>query len=754
MGFEFYYRYRKVWIALTTVIAIIACALLPRLEFAFNFEQFFPEGDEDLEFFQRFVEEFETDDNFLMIAVQNEPSIIDADFLQRVRSFAHDCSSVQYVQSVQSLPTIQYPVWSGIGPQWKSLVPDPITDTIGLQEKWVSDQRLVHNLINDEANSTVVFIKTEDGVQLNASKTIISQMKMLLDKYQLHDYHMLGRAYFQSELSRLQFREILISTIVSGFLICIIMVLIFRKWRIILIALSSIGLALLVFLGLMSLWGRPMSMMAALYPILMLIVGTSDVIHIMSKYIDEIRKGNERKSALQITVKQIGLATLLTSITTAVGFASLLSSRIVPIQEFGVNSAIGVILAYVLLISFTCPLISLIPSRFLVHESNSKLSWDGFLHWCYDKSRSHEKLIIYGFVAFVILSIIGISQIHTNYELKANLPKNSKITEDFEFFEKEYAGFRPLEIAVFLGQNTDIYDYELIKSVHDTEQYLRSLEPIKTSISMATLVNSLHQAFSFMPLTSASSLPDSTQYSYLKPLLSQGPIWGSEALISADKRKTRISARIKDIGADNIKALSQEIDGWLEKNIDHSVALMRQTGTGLILDKNAEFVRESLLYGLGLALIIVSLLMGLLFKKIKYLFIAVVPNVVPLVFAAALIGFGDIPLEAGTSIIFAIIFGIAVDDTIHFMSKYRMSLDMYGDSEKAMITTFVETGKAIIYTTIILFFGFMVLLFSANKPSVIIGCLISITLISAVIADLFLLPVIIRKFDRPSSDTP
>jgi len=184
----------------------------------------------------------------------------------------------------------------------------------------------------------------------------------------------------------------------------------------------------------------------------------------------------------------------------------------------------------------------------------------------------------------------------------------------------------------------------------------------------------------------------------------------------------------------------------LADNIDSNVIQFRQTGTGLILDKNSEFVRESLIYGLGMALIIVSVLMGLLFRDFKVLFIAMVPNMIPLIFAAALIGYLSIPLEAGVSIVFAIIFGIAVDDTIHFMSKYKLAMNEYNDQEKALQITFIETGKAIIFTSIILFFGFLVLLFSANQPSVVIGLLISVTLVSAIIADLVILPVILRKF--------
>jgi len=722
--------------------------MLPQLKFAFNFEQFFPTGDEDLEFFQNFIEEFETDDNFLLIALENEPSIFDTTFLKKLKEFSENCKNVPYVRSVQSLPLFGFPVMSPIGPTFKPAVnlnnPEKLKqDSINL----ANDERFVYNFINKSATSTVVILKTEDGIQIDESKAVMNPIDSLLEDYKFDDYHILGRAYFQTELSELQFREILISTIISGILISIVMILIFSKWRSIIIALTSIGLALLLFMGILALMGRQLSLMAALYPILMLIVGTSDVIHIMTKYFDELKKDKSKKEALEITIKQIGLATLLTSLTTAVGFATLLSSRIIPIQEFGINSAIGVIIAYVVVILFTCPLLTYFNNDQLFSQKQTKLNWSDILNWSYNFTLKHSKLIWILSGIFLTLCVFGISKIHTNYELQKNLPKGAKITEDFLFFENEYAGFRPLELAVTIQDGYDVFDFEVIEAVNRTEQFLKTQPEVYNAFSLATMVKSLNQMMNNYGENSYV-MPNKISYEHAKPFLEKFPLEGADVLVSKDKRKTRITSKVKDVGAENIKAMSTNVDNWIAKNIDSSIVTFKQTGTGIILDKNAEFVRESLLFGLGIALIIVSLLMGFLFKSFKFLFIAIVPNIVPLLFAAALLGYANIALEAGISIVFAIIFGIAVDDTIHFMSKYKLAKDLYGDREKALQITFLETGKAIIYTSIILFFGFLVLIFSSNLPSVIIGLLISVTLVSAVIADLFLLPVIIRRFDK------
>ncbi|MDB4438933.1 MMPL family transporter [bacterium] len=748
MWYEKYYKHRKGLIVGTIVLGILGGIMLPNLKFAFNFEQFFPTGDEDLEFFQNFIEEFETDDNFLLIALEKEPSVFDTSFLKKLRAFSEDCKDVPYVKSVQSLPLFGFPVMSPMGPIFKPAVSIDnsdklIEDSIGLMK----DERIVYNLINKSATSTVVILKTEDGIQIDESKAVMNPIDSLLALYNFDDYHILGRAYFQTELSELQFREIIISTLISGILISFVMILIFSKWRSIAIALTSIGLALLLFMGVLAVLGRQLSLMAALYPILMLIVGTSDVIHIMTKYFDELRKGKGKKESMEVTIRQIGLATLLTSLTTAAGFATLLSSRIIPIQEFGVNSAIGVVIAYVVVIAFTCPLLTYFSNDQLFSQKPAKFNWTKVLKWSYNYTLKNSKLIWVLSGIFLVLCVYGISKIHTNYELQKNLPKGAKITEDFMFFENEYAGFRPLELAVTIQEGYDVFDYEVIDAVERTERFLKTQPEVYNAFSLATIIKSLNQMMkNYGP--DSYSMPDKEAYEMTKPFLDKIPLMGAEVLVSKDKRKTRITSKVKDVGAENIKAMSARVDDWVTENIDPSVVTFKQTGTGIILDKNAEFVRQSLLFGLGIALVIVSLLMGFLFRSFKFLLIAIVPNIIPLLFAAALLGYANIALEAGVSIVFAIIFGIAVDDTIHFMSKYKLAKDMYGDKEKAMYVTFLETGKAIIYTSIILFFGFLVLIFSSNLPSVIIGLLISVTLVSAVIADLFLLPVIIRRFDN------
>jgi len=629
--FHSFYQNRKAFIALFIILALLSTLLLPSLKFSFNFEQFFPEGDDDLAFFQDFIKEFETDDNFLLVALDNRPSVFDVDFLKRVAAFSEAAQKeIPYVKLVQALPDLTYPVMTPFGPTTVPALhldePERLSsDSIRL----MNDQRVIYNLVNAAATSTTLVIKTEDNIQLEASDEMMVAVYELLSTHGFTEYHLLGRAYFQSEIAKIQFKEILLSTIVSGILICIVMILIFKKWVSILIALSSIGIGLLVFFGIIALTGRELSVMSALYPILMLIVGTSDVIHIMSKYHDELRRGETRKEAMRTTIKQIGMATLLTSLTTAAGFATLLTSRIVPIQEFGMNSAIGVLVAYLVVIGFTCPVLSLFPKEQMITASSKRDIWTRLLDRAYTFSIHKKKLITWTTLGFLFVFAIGIAKIHTNYDLFSNLPQGEKISEDFLYFEKEYAGFRPLELAGTIQGDYNIYDYEVIAAIAAAEDHLKSLPEIRTAFSLGTITKSINQMLDGNQ-KSAYTMPDKKDYRKVKRMLAALPSMGTDILISKDKKKTRISSKVKDVGADNIKAMSAKVDKWLDDNIDASVIQFKQTGTGLLLDKNSEFVKDSLLQGLLIALLIVSLLMGLLFRNWKILFLALVPNLLPL----------------------------------------------------------------------------------------------------------------------------
>lgn len=738
-------KLRIISVATFIVLAAISGYYVTQLQFSFDFEQFFPEGDEDLEFFRDFVDNFEGDDNFLLVAIRREEGIFEQDFLERFHEFTLSARSLPYVEESQSLTKFSYPVRT---PFAITTVPaihinEPArypADSVRI----LTDERFVHNLISEDGKTLVVFLKTAPSIQLDQARELMGALEKQIDQYKFEEYHFLGRPYFQQELVDMQKREITVSAIISGLLVALVMFVIFRKPWGIFVALVSIGLGMLLFMGLLGATGRELNAMAALYPVLMIIVGTSDVIHIMSKYIDELRKGERQDKAIVTAIKEIGLATLLTSITTAIGFASLLTSKVGPIRDFGINAAIGVMVAYVTVIFFTTAVLSWFRADQIIKLGKGQAFWEKAMDWAYHFTLRHPGRIALAAVVTLGIAFWGISRITTNYGIINNMPIGEKITEDFKFFEQNLTGFRPMEFAVFAKEGYKATDWEVMREIAKVEDRLKKYPSVQAVASITAVYKSINQMMKNND-PEAYAMPETeAAFERYKRMARQVPRLNVNVLLSKDEKKARITSRVQDIGADSIKSMGEAIDRWVIANTDTAVVAFQRTGTGLIIDKNAEYVRRDLLYGLGMAILIVSVLMALLFRNIKMLLISLLPNIFPLLLAGALLGFLGIELEAGVSIVFAVIFGIAVDDTIHFLSKYKLARNKGLALEPAMRITFLETGKAIVLTSIILFFGFLVMLFSIHPPSVTIGLLISLTLLSALISDLLLIPLLIR----------
>ncbi len=740
-------QYRVLSLSIFTALSLLSVFYVFQLKFSFDFEDFFPKGDPDLAFFEDFRDKFEADDNFLLLGVRREAGAFDSTFLNKFHDLTLKIKTLEDVTNVQSLTTFSYLITRPFVVSIPAIHLDEPEKYKRDQEIILEDERLVGNLISEDGKTLVIVMKTTNNIEQTPAENLMANLRELVDSYEFEEVHYLGRANFQDELVAMQKREILVSAIVSNFLVSIMMFLIFRVFWGTFISLLSIGLGLLLFMGLMGGLGRELNALSALYPVLMVIVGTSDVIHIMSKYVDELKKGKPKSDAIKVTIREIGLATLLTSITTAVGFASLLSSKVSPIRDFGINSAMGVVVAYITVIAFTTAMVSMFKTEQIIKFTKGKLFWDRWMMWFYNYTKNYPRQVIIGGVTTFALCMLGISMITTNYRVERNLPIGKPITADFKFFEKEFSGFRPFEIAVFTKDSAKADDYEVVREIDKLENHIKSYPAIKAVNSITTLYKSINRANGGNQARNYKMPNSKGKFElYKKKFVSRLPEQNINILISKDQKATRISARVLDVGADSIKAIEQGINAFIETEIDTNLVLMKQTGTGIILDKNSEYIRDSLLWGLGMAILIVSLLMAALFKNIKMVLISLIPNIFPLLIAGAILGFMGIELEAGIAIVFAIIFGIAVDDTIHFLSKYKLTRNKGLDIEESLKVTFLETGKAICLTTVVLFFGFLVMLFSIHPPSVTVGTLISVTLFSALFSDLFLIPVLIRLF--------
>ena len=734
----------------TGVLVLMSVWYTQQLHFSYDYEDFFPKGDKDLDFYYQYREKFEHDDNFLLIGFQNEEGIFNESFLKALDTATKQISLIRYAERTYSITNFRYFIKSPFGfVDYPALHTDDPSRYKQDSLRISLDERLNGKLISTDFKTTIIYIKTIDSLTQNQSEIFLSDLKKIINQAGLKDPHFLGKVNFRVELVDVQQKEFLLYSVLSLLLVSIVTYLMFRSIWCVIICLFTVAVALLLFTGLLGMLGYEQNIMSTLYPIVIIIIGVSDAVHFLGKYIVELRKNHERKTALLNTLRDVGAATFLTAITSAIGFLTMLTSNVVPLREFGIFSALGVLIAYIVVLFITSPLLKLFSLQQLdAGNSSRKINWDRFILFVYNSGKNHSRNILIGMSILLIIFGYGISRISTDIHLEAGMPKHAKVTEDFHFFEKNFNGFRPFEIAAVAQGNRMIDDMEILNEIDRVETYAKQFEIINGLQSITMIYKSLNRAYhSDQP--SEYKLPDDT-LSYVKfnNDLRKFKMNELNILISDDKKYGRITGYLSDAGTDSIQKVQKQIETFIQTQTDTSKVKFEITGTGIIFDKNTEYLRRNIISGVLLAFLCIGILMSVMFKNWKMVIISIIPNILPLFACAGIMGLLNIELDAPTSIIFGISYGIAVDDTIHFLSKFKIERSKGHSVEEAIQLTFQETGKAVFIMSVILFFGFLILMVSSTAATFNIGLLTGITLFFAVWPDVLLLPMMLRKWMR------
>jgi predicted RND superfamily exporter protein len=439
-----------------------------------------------------------------------------------------------------------------------------------------------------------------------------------------------------------------------------------------------------------------------------------------------------------------GLATLLTSITTSIGFASLWFTGIPSLQEFGVLTAVGVMAAFVIAIIMMPACLTLFsePKRYL--ESNSTQKWDGFLLSMFDFVTKYRKKVFITTGLLSVAMIAGVTTIDLNNYLLEDLKKSEKLRRDFTFFDQYFSGVRPFDMGLEWDNEVDLSDPEYFQSLDKIHHFLEANYGVGAVMSPLSVLKELNRSShggrnEFYRLPEKEGELKRLLKDY-KKILSTGKI---SNLTTEDGGYIRVLGRVGDLGAQHFASKNEELNDFLEREGIAKKATVTITGTGTLIDRTNQTLVESLSKGLGAAFILISILMGLMFRSFRMVLIALVPNLLPLLAVGAVMALAGINLNMSTSIIFTIAFGIAVDDTIHLLSRYKLEL-MKGKSQyDAMRNAYLHTGKALIITSIILFGGFIGLCFSSFQSTFFIGLFVTLTLGFALLFDFTLLPPLV-----------
>ncbi|MDX5345990.1 MAG: MMPL family transporter, partial [Hymenobacteraceae bacterium] len=355
----------------------------------------------------------------------------------------------------------------------------------------------------------------------------------------------------------------------------------------------------------------------------------------------------------------------------------------------------------------------------------------------------------------ILLAVAGISLIRIDATMLDDLSEEDPIRQDFMYFEQNFSGVRPFEMHLITGPEHEIFDLEVLQEIEKLESYLQSEYGLNFIASPLTVIKAANRSLNGGSNT-YYKLPESKAELNKITRRLRGLAKREEftRLITEDLQEGRLTGKMSDIGSARANVLNDSLQHFIQKKLNLKVLQPKLTGSAVLLDKNNEYLTRNMMEGLMIAFLVIGGIVGLLFRSWKMLLLGLIPNVLPLLMIGAVMGFGGVNLKVSTSIIFTIAFGIAVDDTIHFISKLKLELLSGKSLLYAIKRTFISTGKAIIITSVILVAGFLSLMLSSMDGTFYIGLLISLTLVFAVVADLFLLPVLLIYFYKPSKKRP
>ena len=742
--------FAKRMLVLLGVLSLAFGLALRNVELDHDFERFFPTDDPELDRYLAFRERFGNDNDFLLIALEHEPSVFSREFLTVVDSTAARLKRLKDVREVISPTRLTEPRITPAGAfkiPWLHLGNDTLI-ALDSARIW-RDRRMRENFFTQDASAVLVIMLTEPGLDKEESDALLIATEEVLEASGIERIRVAGRIHGQYYYIQKMLRELVTFLVISIGLLSIFLFLTFRTAWGVLVPIGVVGLTVLWQVGIMTLLGEPLSILTMLLPTILFVVGMSDVVHILERYIEALRGGAEKARALAIAFHEVGLATVLTSLTTAIGFATLMTSSIVPIRDFGLYTGLGVMLALVLAFTLLPSVLLLVPTP--VKAIGSRAHWHGFLHATFRMVLRYRVAILWGSGVLVLVSSALLGRLKVNNFLLEDWPEDDPQMVDFHYFEDELGGVRPFELEVVISDSAyTVWDLSVLRDIEKVQEYLETSYGIKAMLSPVTVIRQLNKAFNGGS-ADFERLPDTQEE--VRRLVRNASFFagreGLNTLVTEDARIARITGRMRDEGGYVHKQRNAELEAFVAANTDKEHVRFHQTGMAYLIDRNNEKLSGQLIGGLSVAFVLISFIMAWVFRNIRMTIIALIPNVIPLLFVGAVMGVVGIDIKVSTAIIFTIAFGIAVDDSIHMLGKLRIELAKGLSLPYAMKRAFLSAGKAIIVTSVMILSGFVALIGSDFASVFYMGLLVSLTLTMAVLCDLLLLPVLVLLFLRP-----
>jgi predicted RND superfamily exporter protein len=763
---EWIIRYRMPLSLVIGLITIVMGLYASKVEMSYEFARTVPPNDPDMIYHEQFKAQFGEDANLIAVGLKDS-AVYKLDNFLALRELSEGIKKISGVTQVLSLPMLK--MISKDTAKATFYLSDVFNDTISTQSELDSmlhiarDQKIyADQLINTRNGATMMLVSVKKEVMNSAlrvdmANSLMAEGKKFEDKTHIQ-LHYAGLPFIRTVVAVALKREMNIFLIASALVTGIIMFAFFRSFRAVLFSMIIIGILVVWTLGTLQMFGFKITLLSGLIPPVIVTIGVTNAIYLLNKYHLEYIRTKDKTQAILIVVRKMGLAMFLTNLTVAIGFLTLLATDITILREFGIVAGINILaLFFVCLVMIPSVLYWLpVPTKKHLRHLDFRMM-GSFLKYVDIMVHSKRNWIYAGSLLLAVISVIGISRLVSVSYMVDDVPEQSQVKKDLKFFEANFSGFLPLEVMIefHTKKKRPILDVKNLAKVEEFEDFLDSIPNMSRPLSVLSFIKASKQAF-YNGNPERYSMPTRQEGAFiLKYMKGQSDNSGLfKSFVDSTFSKMRVSCQIADIGSNRLDSL---VHVAIEPKMKEIFATEGRdsistaiTGSTKIFIRGNKFLVANLQESLLLAFILITLSMAILFANVRMIIISLIPNLLALMITAGLMGYFHIPLKASTALIFSITFGISVDNSIRFLAKYRQEiLSNNFFIPRAVSDSIMETGKSIMYTSVVLFAGFSIFAFSSFGGTFALGLLTSITLVISMFTNLILLPALIMTFDRP-----
>ncbi len=614
-------------------------------------------------------------------------------------------------------------------------------------------------VLNKETGVTLIAV-TLDNRLLNTKKRIglineIREVTNTFGKKYNTEIHYSGLPFIRTVTSKMLEDEMKLFVLLSLSIAALFLFIFFRSFKAVLYPMIIVVISVIWALGMMSLFGYKITMLTAIIPPLLIVIGVENCIFLLNKYHYEYRLHQNKIKALSRVIQRVGNANLLTNASTAIGFAAFTITQNNLLVEFGVIAAINIMVVYLLSLTLVPIFYSYLPPPRLKdvkhqEESIARAIINKAVVWV----TGYRNVIYIILGVMIIVGIIGASRLTTSGRIVDDIPHRNKLYTDLMFFEKNFKGIMPLEITIDTKRKKGVLTLSALNRIDRLQDSLKAHPELAKPLSIVEVIKSAKQSFyggdpNFYDLPSSNEI--TFMGSYIPELKSKKRTIISN-FIDTNFQVTRISVQMANLGTKEIQTIQEKVRSTIDTIFDPNRYDVSITGTSIVFMKGTNFLIRNLFESIIIAIIGIAILLAFLFTSWRMIIISLIPNLIPQLMTGALMGFLGIPIKPSTILIFSIALGISVDNSIQFLSRYRLQLKHSNRNiPYSVISALQETGYSMIYSSTILFFGFGIFVLSEFGGTQALGILISFTLLIAGLLNLFVLPSLILTLDKWST---